>query len=28
VSAQVAFTVVEEGAPVVEETPAEEAAEA
>ena len=28
VSAQVAFTVVEEGAPVVEETPAEETAEA
>ena len=28
VSAQVAFTVVEEGAPVVEETPAEEATEA
>lgn len=28
VSAQVAFTVVEEGAPVVEETPAEEIAEA
>lgn len=28
VSAQVAFTVIEEGAPVVEETPAEETAEA